>query len=81
MNYSTIDGDISDFIDSMIEESDEFSTDELRTYLVGEGHSMADAINAIISWQSGRFEAMDPSWRRFKLTPAGFAAVEDLRAD
>ena len=37
MSFSAIDGDISDYIDSIINVTDDFSTDELRTYLASEG--------------------------------------------
>lgn len=79
MNYTAIDGDISDFIDAMTEVTDQFSTDELRAYLINEGHPLEAASGAIADWQKERFEALDPSWQRFKLTPAGAAAVEQLR--
>jgi hypothetical protein len=74
-----IDGDISDFIDALMEVTDEFSTDELRRYLLGEGHSIADTIDGIAIWQKDRFVAIDPSWDRFKLSDAGATAVRELR--
>lgn len=80
MTYTAIDGDISDFIDSMIDQADEFSTDQLRLFLMNAGHPIADTVNAVVTWQKDRFEALDPSWDRFKLTPVGRVAVEELRA-
>lgn len=77
--YTAIDGDISDYFDAQ-EGAVEYSTDELRQFLTNVGHSMSDAINAIMVWQQGRFDAIDPSWDRFKLSPLGLAVVKELRA-
>ena len=79
LNDSAIDGDVSDFIDSMMNITDEFSTDELRGFLVNGGHPVEEAINAIVRWQSDRFEAIGASWDRFKLSASGLAAVQQLR--
>ena len=79
MTYTAIDGDVSDFLDSMIEISGEFRTDELRAYLVNEGHAAAEADDVIQRWQEERFQRSDPSWETLTLTQAGVAAVEELR--
>jgi hypothetical protein len=79
LNDSAIDGDVSDFIDSMMNITDEFSTDELRGFLVNGGHPVEEAINAIVRWQSDRFETIGASWDRFKLSASGLAAVQQLR--
>lgn len=80
MTYTAIDGDVSDFIDSMIELADEFSTDELRGFLLNAGHSVEATTDAVARWQAERFEASDPAWYRFRLNDAGLATVEELRA-
>lgn len=60
MTYIPVDGDISDFINSMIDLADEFRTDELRSFLFNEGHSFVETVGAIVGWQRERFHALDP---------------------
>ena len=79
MPYTTVDGDVSNFLDSMLDLTDEFRTDELRTYLHNEGHSEPDVASVIRDWQRFRFERVDPQWETFKLTSAGMSAVAELR--
>lgn len=80
MTYTAIDGDVSDFIDSMIELADKLRTDELRGFLINAGHSVEAATDAIARWQAERFERSDPSCDCFRLNDAGLAAVKELRA-
>ena len=77
--YTTIDGDISDFIDAASAAMDVFKTEDLREFLLKEGHSLPEAIAAIVAWQKDRFDSVDPEWQEFKLNAAGKAAVEELR--
>jgi hypothetical protein len=79
MTYRAIDGDISDFIDTHIELTAQFRTDELRSYLVNAGHLPVDAVTAIVEWQQDRFWRLDPAWHTFSLTAAGTVTVEELR--
>ena len=78
-SYSVIDGDISDFFDALMDMTTEFRTDELRRYLLNDGHSGADVEAALRSWRDGRVEQLDPDWESFKLTDAGRKAIEDFR--
>jgi hypothetical protein len=79
MAYTVIDGHISDFIESMIELTNEFRTDELRQFLLNEGHAEKDVLAGIQAWQKERFQCLDPMWERFVLTPAGSAGLGQLR--
>ena len=77
--YSTIDGDISDFFDALMDMTTTFQTEELRRYLLNDGDLEEDVDAAIRSWQADRFEPLDPEWESFRLTDAGRKAVEELR--
>src|SRR3569623_676413 len=77
--YSTIDGDISDYFDALVDMTKEFQTKELRQYLINDGHSETEADAAIRSWQASRFKQLDPQWTAFTLTEEGMKAVEDLQ--
>jgi hypothetical protein len=79
MPYTTIDGDISDFMDAAGAAMDVFKTEDLREFLLKEGHSLPEAISALVAWQKDRFDPVDPSWEQFTLNPAGQAAVDELR--
>ena len=80
MTDTAIDGDISDFFDTTGDMGAAFRADELRTYLLNEGHSEPTVDAAIRWWQEYRLQAVGPSPSTFKLTPAGVAAVVALRA-
>ena len=77
--YSTIDGDISDYFDALLDMTKEFRTAELRQYLINDGHSEPEAEPAIRNWQVSRFKTLDPQWTSFNLTEDGMKAVEDLQ--
>ena len=79
MPYTAIDGDISEFFESMMGVTLNFRTDELRTYLLNVGHSESDIVLAIGRWQENYLQQIDPGWETFGLTSAGKAAVEELR--
>ena len=79
MNYSAIDGDIADFLNAQPYPSGAFATEDLRAYLLNEGHPTTAVIAAVIDWQQSRFWQLDPGWEMFSLSAAGVAAVEDLR--
>ena len=68
MNYTAIDGDISDFIDAQAELTTVFRTDELRSYLLNEGHTAEEVVRALIEWQQDRFWQLDPAWETFSLS-------------
>jgi hypothetical protein len=80
MAYTTIDGDISDFFDGSPSLTKEFLTDRLRGYLLATGHGDLEVRNAVLKWQEYKFQRADRTWDRFRLTPAGLAAVKDLRS-
>lgn len=80
MAYTTIDGDISDFFDSSPSLTKEFRTDRLRGYLLATGHADVEVRNAVLKWQEYKFQRADRTWERFRLTPAGLAAVKELRS-
>ena len=50
--YTTIDGDISDFIDAASAAMDVFKTEDLREFLLKEGPSLPEAIASILSGRS-----------------------------
>jgi hypothetical protein len=79
MTYRAIDGDISDFIDSQLEITTVFHTDELRSYLLNAGHPLDRVIASIIGWQQDRFWQLDPAWKTFSLSATGMKAVAELR--
>jgi len=79
MTYAAIDGDVADFIDSMIDVTEVFRTDELHGYLLSEGHAERDVLEAIDRWQKNLFQPLDPTWETFGLTGGGVAALEELR--
>lgn len=54
MVYAPIDG-------SMMEVTSEFRADELRTYLLNEGHAEPDVLAALGHWQENYLEQRDPS--------------------
>ena len=80
MTYSAIDGDISDFFDSSASLDQEFETDRLRGYLLATGHEDLDVRDAVVRWQEYKFQRADRTWEHFRLTPAGLAAVKELRS-
>jgi hypothetical protein len=76
MEPTAIDGDIADFLDAENLAAD-YSTAELRSFLLNQGHSERDVIEALNRWQIFYFEQR-ASWERFKLNRAGMAKVEEL---
>ena len=75
MNYSAIDGDISDFFDAAPDLQAHFKTEDLRAFLLNQGHADLDVRDAVLQWQKDNFEKVDGTWRVFRLTDAGLAAV------
>jgi hypothetical protein len=78
--YTAIDGDISDFFDISADLAKDFRTDRLRGYLMASGHPDPEVRDALLKWQEHMFQRVNSSWETFKLTPAGQAAVRELRA-
>jgi hypothetical protein len=80
MSYSAIDGDISPFFEIGTNLTKEFPTDRLRGYLMAIGHPELELRDALLRWQEDKFQRTGHSWASFRLTPAGLAAVKELRA-
>ena len=78
MTDTAIDGDIADFIDAK-NYAGQYRTEDLRDYLLREGHDEAAVVAAVRSWQQERFWQIGHQWQSFGLTPAGRAAVQRLR--
>ena len=45
--YSTIDGEVSDFFDALMDMTTTFQTEEIRRYLLNDDHSAAEVEVAI----------------------------------
>jgi hypothetical protein len=80
MKYTAIDGDISDFFDAQKDLTGPFHAEELRSYLREAGHDDGSVVTAILAWEQHHFRQVNGDWETFRLTDAGIAAVEELRA-
>ena len=78
--FFLFDGVIFVYFDALMDMTKMFRRDELRQFLLNDGHPETDVDHAIRDWQQqGRFSQVEGGWDMFTLTEAGRAVVESLR--